>query len=63
MPLIDPNDPDDSILYTQCDRGQECPNYREGSEHAHGRRERRPRGADVTPPLRNAQPTVPDVRA
>jgi hypothetical protein len=61
MPAIDPDDPDQSIVYRYCERGEQCPDYREGLEHAHGRAETR--GADVTPPLRNTQPTVPDVRA
>lgn len=61
MPILDPDDPTASITYRYCERGQECPDFREGFMHAHGKAESR--GADVTPPLRNTQPTVPDVKA
>lgn len=56
---LDPDDPGDSIVYTKCDRGDACPDRREGTYHAHLQR---PSGADVTPPLRNTAPDVPDVR-
>jgi hypothetical protein len=38
-PIIDPGDPNQSIAYRECERGEDCPNYREGFGHAHGRTE------------------------
>jgi hypothetical protein len=57
-----PAEEGDRAEYETCHRA-DCSAHREGTHHAHLARVVRGNGADATPPLRNAAPAVPDVRA